>query len=314
MANKRPAGDRSGRWLALAALCLMPLAYGGSTPALFNCGNEGSGNTPISGGVINANSCTDFMYSSTNGVNNWQYGYYSIGSANPSTYMPTASSFQQMTNYQAGFWAENINRYWTSADAFQAMMNSYNTDTHPYNACDPSLHNCGNGGFDPANSPTNHVEQWQVRQFDIPTTFGSGDVNIGMDAQKVTNFGVETQIYVFLIDAQGNTTKLGDMTVQPNGQLASPLNLSNVLVSGGDQIDFALAPVKSTCQQFTYTGGVACGPNNVSPYNTADYSGNTYELFTINSAVPEPGTLLLLALGLAAAGAFGNRRMCGARR
>lgn len=304
--------------LALLALAC-GLASAGSLTSIPMCTNEGSGATPVVGNYVNANSCTDFMYSGTQGQNEWQYGYYQLsGSQNPSLFTPNGdgSSFQQMGEYHNGFWAVDFNHYWTSVDAFEGNANSFNSDLHPAPYCDPSIvtvsgtiSNCGNGGYDPNNSPY-HVEQWMVRQFDVPVTFSGGLVNINVMGQKVLTGGQSTQIYVFLIRG-GQTTELGDLQVSADGNPVSSLNLPDFMLQAGDKLDFALAPTVNAQIAKACAGYLPyqC-PNypNDPGWHTSDFSDNTYELITIQSAVPEPGTLALIGCGLLGLGGWRLRR------
>ncbi len=316
------SGSKIGMGLArLAALALAvgSIAAAGSLTSMPMCTNEGSGATPVVGNMINANSCTDFLYSGIQGQNEWQYGYYQLSpTQNSASFMPNGngSSFVQMQNYQSGFWAVDFNHYWTSQDAFQANVNAYNTDLHPYPNCDPNItnlghtfSNCGNGGYDPNNSQY-HVEQWAVRQFDIPTTFAGGLVNISVMGQKVLTGGQNTQIYVFLLRG-GQTTMLGDLQVSANGNPVDSLYLPNFMAQAGDKIDFALAPtinqqIASACAGYL---PYQC-PNhpNDPGWNTSDFSDNTYELFTIQSEIPEPATFALIGCGLLGLGGWRLRR------
>jgi hypothetical protein len=83
------------------------------------------------------------------------------------------------------------------------------------------------------------------------------------------------------------------------------------MAQAGDKIDFALAPtinqqIASACAGYL---PYQC-PNhpNDPGWNTSDFSDNTYELFTIQSEIPEPATFALIGCGLLGLGGWRLRR------
>lgn len=270
----------------LLAVSLVSAASAGAMPSSLMCSNPGSASNPVTTTSINANSCTDFSYSMVQGANNWQYGYYALGSADPATYIPTSGSFQQMGQALSGYYAVDFSHYWTSMDAFGAHPNSPDTDLHnpPYCVNEPA--NCGSG---PDNHPSPyHVEQWAVRQFDIPSYFQGGFVNINVSGQKDPRdmmAGQNTDILVFL-DRGGVVSEVDSLVVPSNATVVSMPTLDLNLLPG-DIIDFALTTTISQVNGHTYT---------------TDYSDGTFELITLNSiaSVPEPATFAMFGAGLAA--------------
>ncbi len=273
-------------WMGLIALSVVSAVSAGALPSSLMCSNPGSATNPVTTTSINANSCTDFSYSMVQGANDWQYGYYALGSANPATYIPTSSSFQQMGQATNGFYAVDFSHYWTSMDAFGAHPNSPDTDLHNPPYCVNAPPNCGIG---PDNNPSPyHVEQWAVRQFDIPSYFQGGSVNINVSGQKDPRdvmAGQNTDILVFL-DRGGVVSQVGSLLVPSNATVVSMPTL-NLNLLPGDIIDFALTTTISQVNGHTYT---------------TDYSDGTFELITLNSiaSVPEPATFALFGAGIAA--------------
>jgi len=280
---------------SLASLLFMGFAsgvYAGSLPSSLMCSNPGSASNPVTTTSINANSCTDFSYSMVQGANDWQYGYYALGTADPATYVPGTNSFQQMGQALNGYYAVDFSHYWTSMDAFGAHPNSPDTDLHnpPYCVNEPA--NCGTGKD--GNPSPYHVEQWAVRQFDIPTYFQGGSVDINVSGQKDPRDifpGQNTDILVFLT-RNGAVSEIGSLLVPSDASVVSMPTL-NLNLLPGDIIDFALTTTISQVNGHTYT---------------TDYSDGTFELITLTTVAPEPASFALLGVGLAALGGWRMRK------
>ncbi len=276
----------------LLAAGLAPGLFAGALPSSLMCSNPGSGSNPVTTTSINANSCTDFSYSMVQGANDWQYGYYALGSADPATYIPSSSSFQQMGQAFNGYYAVDFSHYWTSMDAFGAHPNSPDTDLHNPPYCVPDPANCGTGKDN--NPSPYHVEQWAVRQFDIPSYFQGGSVNINVSGQKDPRdmmAGQSTNILVFL-DRNGTVSEVSSLLVPSNATVVSMPTL-NLNLLPGDIIDFALTTTISQVNGHTYT---------------TDYSDGTFELITLTTAAPEPATFAMLGAGLLALGGWRLRK------
>lgn len=282
---------KAGIEFRLACLLVMGLApgvYAGALPSSLMCSNPGSASNPVTATSINANSCTDFSYSMVQGANNWQYGYYALGSADPATYIPSANSFQQMGQALNGYYAVDFSHYWTSMDAFGAHPNSPDTDLHNAPYCVPNPYDCGTGKDN--NPSPYHVEQWAVRQFDIPSYFQGGSVNINVSGQKDPRDifpGQNTDILVFL-DRGGVVSQIDSLVVPSDASVVSMPTL-NLNLLPGDIIDFALTTTITQVNGHTYT---------------TDYSDGTFELITLTTAAPEPATFALFGAGFLAFGGW----------
>jgi hypothetical protein len=273
------------------------------------CADPGSRTASPADTSIHANSCTDFSYKypntpqPANGTNNWVYGYYA-GPPDPQSFIRMTQQVTDSSGHFAGWWAADFTRYWTSLDAFGGHPNGDFTDYHKPPYCDAVLfHNCSSeGGLDPRSpdSPDSGTQE-AVRRYIVPVAIESAKVDINILAQKdprTADASAHGTIEYVILYSGGVATKLIMLSVpvnlDPNIQGAPPTSegmpqpvysasANNVLVKGGDFLDFVIAPV--TDPAF----------NN----KTVDFGAGVFELVTIESlALPEPVTCGLVGIGL----------------
>jgi hypothetical protein len=289
----------------LIVLAAVP-GYAVPTISSLACANPGSTKATDHDTSINANSCTDFSYGftnpqSTNGANNWLYGYYgglvTAQGVVPPLFLP--SSFHAMTPvyldanglpsgapptatngvHPAGWWAVDFTRYWTALDAFGGHPNSPNTDLHSAPYCNQGLYqNCGSGYDTRGRSSPGSAEQWAVRRYVAPVAF-DGFVDIVLQVQKDPNSqGGDGDGNYVIRYSNGVATQLGALSMPATGPVQT-LVLTHVQLHAGDFLDFAIAP------------------------NQSDFNDGEFQLITIKGepllvSIPEPASFALAGLGL----------------
>jgi len=282
------------------------------------CANPGSTTASQSDTTIHANSCTDFSFQfpdspqPAGGTNNWLYGYY-LGTINPAGFIPMTQQVTDPNGNYLGFWAVQFDKYFTSLDAFGGHANGVFTDYHIPPFCNQALYqNCSpTGGLDPRspNSPDSS-DQAAVRRYVVPAAIGTTTVDINIQVQKnpettgpsahgtieyaiLYHDGVATSLITLNDPVNFNPNLPGTpTTTQGIPQPVLTASANNIAVSGGDFIDFVMAPV--TDPNF----------NN----QTVDFSSGTFEQITIQS-VPEPATYVLIGAGLLLLGIVRRRKI-----
>jgi uncharacterized protein (TIGR03382 family) len=294
----------------------------GSPVSPLICANPGSTTASQTDPTINANSCTDFSYKYTNGVqsatgaNNWLYGYYP-GTSNPANFIPLTQQVTDSNGNYLGWWANNFTQYWTSLDAFGGHANGIYTDYHIPPFCDPTtLQNCSpNGGPDPRspNSPDS-ANQQAVRRYVVPADISTTTVDISMMVQKdprTTDPSAHGTVDYVILYHDGVATTLINLSDPVNfdptlaGAPSTPSGIpqpvytgtaNNIVVHGGDYIDFVMSAATDPAE------------NN----QTVDWSSGTFQLDMIhstnsNQSTPEPATFALAGAGLLLAGLMRRR-------
>jgi PEP-CTERM motif len=276
----------------LSALVGLSAAAFATSISPLMCSNPGSTTASSTDNTVNANSCTDFSYSYPNNqavpLNNWMYGFYQGTSAtlNPAGF---TTMTQQLPAGQGGWWAVDFFHLWTSLDAFGGHPNSPITDYHQAPYCDPVLGNCGSGpDTNPAHAQ-DFKEQWAVRRYIVPTGF-DGLLEITLSVQK--DFRTNS------VGSDGDT----NMVIRYSGGVATTLG---TIAVPADATAFAGTPDATTFAVQTLVLDVAVHPGDVLDFaitpNSNDFSDGEFQLITIQ-AIPEPGTMLLVAGGLLVAG------------